>query len=448
MFDQSVKKIRRVIIADPTLQDWSGHHAPYDFSVADGLKMAGCEVEILANRDCSFIGTELSAKYNILNVFTWNDWGRRIGSPRIYLRYKFLILLAKVLLLLQKLSKFGFTFENSELSHFHAWLKACSNLKEYYEVLTLLMKRKFGSGDILFVHTVTEHNLHTWALVADYISTCKNGGEIVILYRFFEYRIDPNSCHQRLSLKLFERAFQRGHFRACSDSAVLVEKFSSIFAVPMSVYPIPHIPKFRITKTSRQGGAIRCTSLGGARYDKGILDIFQAIKLLNETGRGNQFKFQLQVNNASTEQEWGFPRTLSEIVQEFMVASPFNVEFYTEPLSAESYQRLIEESDVILSPYWDNEYYSRTSGTVLEALAAGKIVISTEGTWMARELRRFSAGCEIISSRDPAALAAALCRISDDIEIYKKKALAAVAGCREFHNPDVFAHNLLCEASP
>jgi hypothetical protein len=61
-----------------------------------------------------------------------------------------------------------------------------------------------------------------------------------------------------------------------------------------------------------------------------------------------------------------------------------SVELMAQPLSSEDYDAAIRQADVLLVPYDPTAYSLRSSGVFAEALAAGKVCISTTGSWMDR----------------------------------------------------------------
>ncbi|MDG5497433.1 hypothetical protein [Niveispirillum sp. BGYR6] len=67
-----------------------------------------------------------------------------------------------------------------------------------------------------------------------------------------------------------------------------------------------------------------------------------------------------------------------------------DVWFVKGALDSQRYAREILRSDVILIPYSQNNYISRSSGIFSEAMAAGIPVVVPAGTWMSAQLDRFT----------------------------------------------------------
>ena len=69
-----MKKVNRLIIADPSFEDWVGHHAPYDISILKAGDQAGLKVQIWAAK---VIDADLSAYSDgICKIYSYSAWGR------------------------------------------------------------------------------------------------------------------------------------------------------------------------------------------------------------------------------------------------------------------------------------------------------------------------------------------------------------------------------------
>ena len=100
-------------------------------------------------------------------------------------------------------------------------------------------------------------------------------------------------------------------------------------------------------------------------------------------------------------------------------------------LSPEDLHRLVRAADVVLLPYDSVEQV--TSGVLIEAVAAGRPVVSTRFPH-AVELLEDGAGL-LVDQRDPAAIAAALRRVLTDAEL-----AAGMSGAAQAIAPDLSWH--------
>ena len=82
-----------------------------------------------------------------------------------------------------------------------------------------------------------------------------------------------------------------------------------------------------------------------------------------------------------------------------------HVSLVDHPLSEEAYLQLLRDADVLLLPYRPETYKERTSGVFCEALSAGKPVIVSEGSLMARQVSRERIGW-LVRDRHPESIAA------------------------------------------
>lgn len=75
-----MKKNNRLIIADPSFEDWVGHHAPYDIAVLKAGEIQGSSVQVWAAK---IIDADVSSyEGNILKIYSTSAWGRIYGAKR------------------------------------------------------------------------------------------------------------------------------------------------------------------------------------------------------------------------------------------------------------------------------------------------------------------------------------------------------------------------------
>lgn len=513
---------QRVFIADPSFQDWLGHHAPYDLSVKEAVERAGGRAVILANRVVN-IG-EKQAEPNFERVFSKTSWGAstaQSGVQRVW--HKILIRSHPFLLFLTAAIAAALTFPvsmpwlackfvarcrrdlnnpataNSRLClvykvmaaawvwlmppcfkkfllraasfckrtvvslfppivfslaeatrlalrdiappHWLLWLLTHPQHDNYYELVEALKRHDFSQGDTVFAHMLTSYSLPLWALMASRLGRGGGKGRAILLFRYPGNFINNGGLKAGLCLRTLEKAFASGSLRGATDSDLLSQEYAHFLAVPLITYPICHLPK--ILPSARifdKGKPLTCVSLGNARAEKGILEIFEAIKFLNSEGYEKTFNFILQVNDPDPNSREG--------LRCFSAQLPPNVELRSAALSPKEYEDLLATADIVLAPYWSDVYATRTSGVALEGMATGKIVVSTTKSWMAYELKKFNAACRLVRSRDAIEIAEALAEISWNPQPYIQQAEATAKAARRFHNGEILAGLLLGTASP
>jgi glycosyltransferase involved in cell wall biosynthesis len=253
---------------------------------------------------------------------------------------------------------------------------------------------------------------------------------IVLMLRFqSDWYADPIA--QRGFRKL-EKIAGNGRIRIVTDSARLVEDYASVTSLPIDVVPIPHMrtPVGPHTWPSRAKGGVqplRFVSLGNARDEKGIVEIMQAIELLQSRTAAADFEFVLHTYSP-------YPDDMAAKIGAFTAKRFPNVVTVDRSLTAVEYTELLYKADVVLLPYWREIYRARTSGILIEAIAAGKAAIVTEDTWMSDQLARYGAG-EVCPNRNPSALAEIIRKVGRSFPAYFEKAQRTRETCAAEHNP-------------
>lgn len=152
-----------------------------------------------------------------------------------------------------------------------------------------------------------------------------------------------------------------------SDSELLAEFYTDLFKQKVHVLPIPHT-HFSNPRLSKE--TLICAWLGPPREEKGLSNILKILKSEDPISK----RFIMRI-----------PENLKE-----RVSHPhLDLRFSKKELTREEYVTSLEESDLVLLPYDPILYRRRTSGIFIEAIAAGKMPIVKEGSWLAVELKRF-----------------------------------------------------------
>ena len=164
-----------------------------------------------------------------------------------------------------------------------------------------------------------------------------------------------------------------GSLTLVTDSDLIQEAIQEHMKVPCTVLPIPHTEicytKENAIATCKKNEHIVCWWPGIPRRIKGLGVI---AKLLREKSEyASRFKIVAAKSSHLT-------RT----------AGGAELELLDDYIERSAYQQQLIRSDIILTPY-DKIYIHGTSGIFVEAVVAGKMPFTTEGTWMAYELGRF-----------------------------------------------------------
>ncbi len=120
------------------------------------------------------------------------------------------------------------------------------------------------------------------------------------------------------------------------------------------------------------------------------------------------------------------------------------IELIDTPMEPAEYFRRLVECDIVLIAYSRESYRARSSGVLIEALSAGKPVITTAGTWMASQVTDENA--QIIESLDE--LPSALLDLVARLPLARKEAETIAPTWLSSSSPGRFVEYMLSFAGP
>ena len=335
-------------IIDPNLRDFIGHHFEYDLSVANMATQRGFDPLVLGHAE---VKPDISSRFPVRPAFTLDIWAAHPDRK-------------------------GTSADDD--------IMLC-NRSFYRDLLAGLKGVRMARDTVIFGHMITAKQLLGWAWFAQKFAR-NDRPTIILLLRYQRSFYESKACEQ--AFRTLERAARRGSVRLASDSARLVIQIGGLTSLPIEEFPIPHTMHTAIESAphapSRPPNVLRLVSLGDARNEKGIFEIFNAIRILHAEGRAEGLEFVLQVNNPQPE--------ITSMIEEFAALRLPRVTLLRDALESDAYYELLCSAHVVLAPYWRSIYEARTSGIFVEALAAGKPVICTEDTWMSDQFRTAGAG--------------------------------------------------------
>lgn len=377
-------------IVDPSLKDFVGHHFSYDNAVAAGAAAAGFRPVILAHRDVS---TTIAGRIRLVRCFRRDMWGSRTLARYLPVRDR---------------AGAGIRLTNRD---FHR------------DLVAGLRGVVIQPGSVLFAHMIFRHQLPA---LARFVLDQPTGGplDVILLLRYQATFYDDPLCVQ--AFRMLERAAAAGRrVRLATDSVRLAREIGRLTSLPIEIMPIPHTSA-EAPPPRQPGRRLRFVSLGGARDEKGYVEILDAIRILHAEDGLDGMEFVLQSNDAQPD--------VQAAIDAFARENMPHVTLLREALSPERYDAELAAADVVLVPYWREIYLARTSGVFLEAAAAGKPVIATRNTWMSDELARYGAGL-LVDDHDPPALAQAIRDTVRDQAGLARLATERRRDCLAIHNP-------------
>jgi len=211
-----------------------------------------------------------------------------------------------------------------------------------------------------------------------------------------------------------------------TDNAHIIPELSRWFGQPVKPAPIPHStdPHQHVSPDWVQSmGASRlvCWWPGSPRPEKGG-EIIRA--LARDTSPGAQGLCLVASRDLGLEQTAGGCRVVA----------------VDDSLPRDDYFALLSGVDVVLLPYTPGFYRNTTSGIFVEAIVAGKVALTSAGTWSANELLRFDLG-ELIMDWNRQDLPAEIMRLARDPDARLKLEIMSAA-YQAYHSPAGFAEML------
>ena len=189
----------------------------------------------------------------------------------------------------------------------------------------------------------------------------------------------------RSAFQTFQREIGERKVFFYTDSAELTRQYERLETFPFHTLSIPHT--YSAQDASVGEGPLQVTYLGDARREKGYHLLPKIVGDLKQEGLAGKlrFIFQSNYNIAGGEPEAVVARGQLESFPEPVVS------LYKQALSTADYKALLLSSAITILPYDRTNYGARSSGVLVESLAAGIPAVVPAGTWLSRQL--LMAGC-------------------------------------------------------
>ncbi|MDE3074595.1 MAG: glycosyltransferase, partial [Chloroflexota bacterium] len=390
----------QLIVVDQTLTSYSGHNYEYDVSVAEAARDAGMEPMVLAN--LKMPGTmkhpTIEIRPCIDHWWTWVADSNQEGN-QLNVRH----------------GHFGF------------------------QLLDVLSSLQLGPRDHVFVHTMDAADLEQ--LLEALVTADVEDTPVFHLL----LRRDAGELSVAWGGKVGLKAQLRRFFRSglwpdkvvfYTDTEELKAQYDSQSPVSFVVAPIPFRHEHLRERRRDPAASIHIVYLGQARTEKGFAELPAIIAgVYGEYVRTGKARFTIQSKFNIPGGEPGIPQ-----VRQALAEYPGQqVTLLDDPLNVPEYYGLVNSADVILVPYLEQDYRARSSGVLVEALAAGKPVVTRRGTWGARQLdptrgRDFST---------PQEASAAIAEVVDNFEAFEASATAFKGQWRQRHSPKALVNRVL-----
>ena len=396
-----------LFILDTSLTDIAGHHFEYAKAVSEAAARRAVPTVVVCNLRAT---NAVKSTMKVVPVFHMGTYDR-------VLSWKWLPSLSKKLNTVLFIIRFLIDW----------WM--------------MRMPELISKETLVFVPTCAEGSVFGLIIWLKLLPSFKRP-KVVCLFRY-----DPRGMMNFVA-RIMRGLVNEGVIILATDSDDLSRDYKVRTGLRFHVLPIPHIPvsvekDFHFDRASKP---IRLTYLGDARIEKGLDTLLGAIHLLDQAIRERRIEFVIQSSVFLATNGIG---SVVEQLQKLESEHEFGVKLIREPMDTRSYYALLASSDVVVLPYRKAVYHSRTSGILVEAIAAGKPVIVSNGTWMASQVKQHGSGM-IIEEDNASDLARAVQTVAAKIDELRDQAEQKAVAWRARHNADRLLDTLLdlCERMP
>jgi glycosyltransferase involved in cell wall biosynthesis len=421
---------RQFIILDQSLTNADGHHYDMDRRVAEAAAAAGFAPRVAANR-----AFDTSLPFDEASVDRWfsQTWVDAHQTKTVQVARRAIEALPRVLrpALL------------SIAGHARRMLTPKSDAVGApppfgAEAISYLQTRDVAAGDHVFVHTLAGAELHA---LCEALSVADLQTRIhIVLRRDADEPVMSKGVpggYSALLARIAEHARLSHFIRLYTDTEALTAQHRTLeprLAFQTLPIPIPPIAT-DITDAPRAPGPLRLVYLGNARSEKGFQALPSAMLALKAAGLpATELIAQANSNTSLAEDVIDDARRLLRAMD--------NVQLIETPLGSEDYGRLLASADLILLPYNAKDYRRRSSGILIEALAAQKPVVIPDDSWLSDTA---PPDCAVAFSGYPS-FGTAVVRAVQDIAALSAAARAIAPEWRSRHSPRALVQVLLDSA--
>lgn len=373
--------MRRFILIDHSLIDYSGHHYEYARAVLNAAHEAGYQPLLFTNR--RFRG-EYQEAWPIVPAYQYGVWlhqgprwrqqlHRGMGAARS---------MSRRLAPGRGGEKSDPADQNKRWGNiFRARLQARQSRQFVHDTRRALRRFNLAAHDLVFTPNISLNDFaalrRSWPIAGP-----SSGGRWHFVFR----RDVPLSSSQEA--KPLSEAFgacpaldRDIPWRLWTDSEELSARYCKATGRAFDTLPIPHT---QVSRTGAQpANRLRVLYLGDARSEKGFQHLPRLVRALTDAERdGRTFEFYFQAHAVSPSEE---PQVVAARAELTKLASR-GVKLFTAPLAPNEYRELLSSGHLAVLPYDPLAYAARSSGVFAEALSAGIPPVVPDQTWMARRL--------------------------------------------------------------
>lgn len=419
----------RLLIVDQSLRDMVGHHLEYDLAVSNSAAEHDLSASVLAHasfRDSAAFGSIPVTPFFTQTYYNVDRaWSVRLIRPvlrilPVWLRAPLIRTAVKPLSDLVKRRRERSSSPSIPMPLFGA------------ELCRYLADHRFGSRDHVLIHTINMSELHS---AIESLPDDEEGPLLhVVLRRDADepgIRSGPWGGAPGAFTRLDKRPMLAKRVKFYTDSAGLAKQYRDLApGLEIQVLPVPYPappqpPRSR--PCPRTAGPLRLTYVGDARVEKGFDRLPDLMRELGGTLiDGRTAKLIAQSNAAMSLEDHVIARARNAL-KRYPTAQ---VELITRALAVEEFNALLFNADVIILPYDANSYRNRSSGILVQAIAAGKPVVTPADTWLS-----VTAPAEAsVHFQTPDQLSQAVAEAITSFDRLSAAALCSAPGWQAFHS--------------
>jgi glycosyltransferase involved in cell wall biosynthesis len=427
------RNTRKLIILDPSLKNTGGHFYEYDSAIAAAALRRGMPTDTYAHESC-IAGLEISGG----EIHPWftTEWSTSGGHVRTAVRF----LLSKLPTILRipmtKVGRHVWRLRKKKsqkpVPGNNAIVSTAAKAFEL-EVSSAVRHASCGADDIIFLPTIRTSELFAlWRAVQSELDLQLLQFHIVLRRDAAEMDLREDGApgisflFQEIQAKSAGRVFSFycDTEQLCNDYALLSRSLKfRLLPIPI---PSPDPDTASLKKWSA-GPAIKLVYLGGARMEKGFHLLPHAVRFLQKQLPGTLlWRLQAPASGGLEEPE------VIEARRHLTSVREGNIELVERNLNSAEFQSLLLSADIVLLPYLSEFYRARSSGILVQVLAAGKPVIVPSGTWLSSQ----TGGIGAMEFARPADLADAVLRAVQQLHKLTQEARIRASAYAAFHNAD------------
>ena len=243
----------------------------------------------------------------------------------------------------------------------------------------------------------------------------------------------PDTTSNRLARWCFRRlrhAVQRGDVVLAAETSAMRDELALFCGLPVQLFPHPvALAAARTPPASSLPITITCP--GFARYEKGVDLLQAACSQLWATPAFQQVQVVCQ---------WPEPFALPDgtlLSPDPVLEADPRFELINHSLDADAYDALLARTDLIILPYRRESYFNRVSRVAIEAAIRGIPLVVMRHTW-AEELAGLASGSVLIEEETAESVIAALRQALTELNQLRCAALSSSEEVRSFHSVSHF----------